>query len=493
MRTAALLTIAALSAGALLAAPLPPEAGKPLYERHCLLCHGEKGQGDGKAAVYLYPKPRDFTRGLFKIRTTPTGSLPTDRDLFDTLGRGMAGTAMPAFSQLEDQERWALVAYLKTLVEAYEYRQPEPPVTVGPAPPKTSKTLALGQQVYRKMECFKCHGEGGRGDGPSAAELTDDWEIPIRVRDFTDGTYKGGPSDRDLYLRFTTGMTGSPMPAYSDDKMSPAERWALVHYVQSLRRRDRPAITPPRDGLVVAARVASEPPLDPFDAAWKQALGAEIPMNPLWHRPESLSSVMLRALHGPKQIAFLLEWRDASLEAGSDRTEAFRDAAAIQFGLDQALTFVGMGHPQGPTNIWHWKSDWQAKLALEVAYPARHVDFLPFGEGLRAGREAGNAFSAAAHASPVEDLAAIGFGTLEPRADQAVEGQGLWSDGAWHVVLRRSLKSAGKGSVEFAPGATVPFALACWDGAQADRDGQKVVSTWHRLRLGAPGPAARGR
>lgn len=464
----------------------PPEKGKPLYALHCLQCHGERGLGDGPAAIYLYPKPRDFTRGLFKIRTTPSGSLPTDQDLYDTIGRGMPGSAMPGFSQLTSQDRWALVSYLKTLVEAYQYRQPEPPVRMGPAPRKTAATLALGKEMYQKMECSQCHGETGQGDGPAAAALTDDWEIPIKVRDLTDGTYKGGPTDRDLYLRFTTGMTGSPMPAYSNDKMTAAERWALVQFVQSLRRPDRPLVVPPANGVVLAGFTTGALPSDPMDAAWKRATPADLPMNPLWERTEALSHVTLRALHNDSEIAFLLEWRDPHPNASFDKTEEFRDAIAIQFGLggEKALTFLGMGHPQGATNIWHWKSDWQAQLTRAAnPYPATHSDHYPFGEGFLSGRMANNASSAAGHQSPVENLAAIGFGTLTPQPEQVVQGQGMWSDGKWHVVLRRGLRGTGKNDVSFAPTAVVPFAVALWDGAQGDRNGRKMVSYWYRLRL----------
>lgn len=464
----------------------PPEQGKPVYELHCLQCHGERGLGDGPAAVYLYPKPRDFTRGLFKIRTTPSGSLPTDQDLYDTIGRGMPGSAMPGFSQLTSPDRWALVSYMKTLVEAYQYRKPESPVRVGPAPPRTAATLAMGKEMYREMECFACHGDAGLGDGAAATALTDDWEIPIQVRNFTDGTYKGGSTDRDLYLRFTTGMTGSPMPAYSDDKMTAAERWALVHYVQSLRRPDRPLIVPPANGVIKAVRMSRMLPANPLDATWKQATPADLPLNPLWQRAETVSYVTLRALYNADEIAFQLEWHDARPDASSNRAEEFRDAVALQFGLggENALTFVGMGHQQGPTNIWQWKSDWQAQLAeAATPYPAIHSDHYPFGEGFLSGRMANNAFSAAERQSPVEDLSAIGFGTLVPRSEQMVKGQGLWNDGKWHVVLRRSLKGSGKNSVNFAPGEVVPFALAAWDGAQGDRNGRKMVSYWYQLKL----------
>ena len=52
-------------------------AGKAVYERKCIGCHGEKGDGKGPAAELLLPKPRDFTKGLYKIRST-ANKTPTD-------------------------------------------------------------------------------------------------------------------------------------------------------------------------------------------------------------------------------------------------------------------------------------------------------------------------------------------------------------------------------------------------------------------------------
>ena len=68
--------------------------GRSLYQAQCASCHGDKGDARGPLAAKLRPVPTDFTRGVFKIRSTPTGSLPTDRDLFRTLTRGLHGTAM---------------------------------------------------------------------------------------------------------------------------------------------------------------------------------------------------------------------------------------------------------------------------------------------------------------------------------------------------------------------------------------------------------------
>ncbi len=63
--------------------------GAPIYKRFCIGCHGELGDGEGENAQWIDPKPRNFTIAIFRCRSTPTGTLPTDSDLYDTIGRGM--------------------------------------------------------------------------------------------------------------------------------------------------------------------------------------------------------------------------------------------------------------------------------------------------------------------------------------------------------------------------------------------------------------------
>ena len=68
--------------------------GKAVYEKHCVECHGTSGRGDGPSATFLVPRPRDFTTGKYKIRTTETGSVPSDDDLIASIQRGLYGTAI---------------------------------------------------------------------------------------------------------------------------------------------------------------------------------------------------------------------------------------------------------------------------------------------------------------------------------------------------------------------------------------------------------------
>jgi len=206
--------------------------GKAVYEARCVGCHGVRGDGNGPAATFLFPRPRDFTVGVFKFRTTPSGSLPTDGDLFRTVTRGVRWTAMPTWHELPDKDRLAVVAYIKTFSPRWREEKPEPPVTIGPPPRATRELLARGKELFVRAKCWECHGHEGRGDGPSAPQLKDDFDLPIRPTDFTRGQFKGGSNVVDIYRTMTVGLDGTPMPSFADS-MTDEERWAISYYVLS--------------------------------------------------------------------------------------------------------------------------------------------------------------------------------------------------------------------------------------------------------------------
>ena len=206
--------------------------GKEEFEEHCIGCHGVKGDGNGLAATFLFPRPRDFTIGVFKFRSTPSGSLPTDGDLFRTITRGVRWTAMPTWHELPDKDRFAVITYIKTLSPRWKEEKPEPPVVLPPPPPATPELLARGKELYVKAKCWECHGDTGRGDGPSADQLKDDLKFPIRPADFTKGQFKGGSHVDDIYRTMTLGLDGTPMPSFADS-MSNEERWAISYFVLS--------------------------------------------------------------------------------------------------------------------------------------------------------------------------------------------------------------------------------------------------------------------
>ncbi len=220
------------------------ELGKKLYEERCLVCHGDKGDGKGLAGVFRREEKngrvieifsRDFTVGVFKFRTTPTGCLPTDEDLVTTISHGIKRSFMPSYKDiLSDQEREDVKEYLMTFSERWEEEDPCDPITVKmPKWVGSPASVAKGEKVYKEMKCWECHGYQGVGDGPKANELKDDMGKQILPFDFTSGALKRGSSPENIYITFTTGLDGTGMPAYED---SPPEedRWHLVSFTLKL-------------------------------------------------------------------------------------------------------------------------------------------------------------------------------------------------------------------------------------------------------------------
>ena len=228
----------------------PTPAGKKIFDDHCAKCHGPAGKGDGPEAKKLGFHPRDFTLGAFKCRCTISGKPPTDEDLHRTISAGMPGTPMVPVPELSKAERDAVIEYVKALSHAFASASPT--CDVVPEPPEPTATMVEdGRQLYEKMQCAKCHGPAGRGDGPSARTLVDDWGQPIKPYNFVAlKKFKCGNDDRDLFRTLMTGMTGSPMPSFAEalafdtaslpeaEKRRAIDRraWSVVAYLRSLAR-----------------------------------------------------------------------------------------------------------------------------------------------------------------------------------------------------------------------------------------------------------------
>jgi len=215
------------------------DAGKALYYRYCWGSHGARGNGDGENAPYLNILPRNFVAGTFKCRSTPTGTLPLDQDLYNSIERGFNFTNMPSWIALTVEERADLVAFIKTFSPRWKTEKPGDPIQIPAEPALTIGSIQHGKELFQKLECWKCHGNEGRGDGPSASTLTDSNDQPIRPYNFTsDNRSKCGKTNKDLYKIFMTGLDGTPMPSFAD-VIKPEDAWDLVHFLRTLQYNNK--------------------------------------------------------------------------------------------------------------------------------------------------------------------------------------------------------------------------------------------------------------
>ena len=497
--------------------------GALLYERYCVACHGVAGDGNGPAAYLLFPKPRNFQRGEFKLRSTRQGSPPTDADLVRTVTEGIPGTSMFAFGDLLSGDQvGALVAHVKSLSPALAGASPasEDQLLSIAAPPEPSAQLvAIGRQTYADFRCAQCHGPEGRGDGPSAPELRDSEGNPFPAADFTYGIYKSGGNPEGLYRVFLTGMAGTPMPSYESAFTSDDQAWGLVYYLFSLAD-ERPPTRSDRGPLVAAVFATPDPLADPWASAWDRLEPHRVVLRPLWFRNDFTPTAQIRAgIHGDR-LALMVEWRDASHDAAALATEGFSDGAALQLGLADPPPFVGMGAAGrgNQVEVWYWRAERQAVydgtgLAdVPDAHPDMFVDGYPFAgprpddptsavgdvaaeptAPFAPGRDVGNPVSDPALMNrPVHSLASTGFGSLTSRSADAMRAAGIgsWRDGTYRVVFAAPRQPADPQLEADLREGPVPLAVAIWDGGAGDRNGTKLVSQWLRLTIPAAAAAS---
>ena len=217
--------------------------GKEIYTSQCSGCHGLNGDGRGTLALNWLPRPRDFTYGSFRYRSAPTGSLPTDEDLFQTVTKGLPGGGMPAFEAiLSEQDRRDTVAYIKQFSPRFATGSTAKPTVVPDLPEVTLQRLARGLSLYADSGCPSCHGAEGRGDGRSGQDLKTSEGDPIAPRDLTHKwSFRGGYTPQDIYKRIANGMDGSSMAAYGE-VLEPDQIWDVVFYVLSLSPDQRPRV-----------------------------------------------------------------------------------------------------------------------------------------------------------------------------------------------------------------------------------------------------------
>jgi mono/diheme cytochrome c family protein len=227
------------------------DVGKKVYEIRCLICHGPKGDGKGLVGAIrrieengqvMEIHPRDFSGGVFKFRTTLTGCLPTDKDLMNTIENGIKRSFMPSHKHIPLEEREAVKEHIKTFSVRWkekEYEEEYCDESIKVKKPEWVGTLASvekGKKEYERMKCWECHGHEGRGDGPKSQKLKDEKGYKILPFNFTTTQLKRGSSPENIYLTFSTGLDGSPMPSYEESLPEDEDRWHLVSYTLELMK-----------------------------------------------------------------------------------------------------------------------------------------------------------------------------------------------------------------------------------------------------------------
>ncbi len=472
--------------------------GRNIYMHMCVFCHGVDGNGGGLAVEYLYPWPRDFREGIFKFRTTPTGTLPRDEDLYRTIINGIPGTSMPAWKDaLSPQDTWALIHHIKNFSPRFKSEPQGEKIEVGDPLASTPALVARGKELFNELKCIRCHGESLKGDGELAESLMDAWRHAVFVHDITNPhSFKSGHKPEDLFRTITAGLDGTPMGSYVH--VPEEDRWALVHYIRSKSVKEFKQGEFETD--IYSFPVGFELDTDPFSPIWEGVASTSLVLRPLSARRDAVEFVNVASVNNGEQLAIRIQWEDPTHNAFSElRSDTFRDGVAVQFALGAVTLhthghnepFFGMGNRNKPVNIWHWKAGLEEALEaeddLEYAGGGVDMDALIYGDIIA---EAFSRVSATGN-NPVEELNAEGFGTVTPQPpeNQNVEGTGEWKDGVWTVVFLRDMPKTGKWDVDFAQRIDPALmAFAVWDGVKEDRNGRKVISVWQRFTVKKPTP-----
>jgi mono/diheme cytochrome c family protein len=509
--------------------------GKVLYDKFCSQCHGVDGDGRGIALPFVRPQPRDFTSGKYKIRQTPNGQLPLHQDLVNLIRKGMPYTTMPAWPRFSDAEVDDIVYYLKTFNEQFADPEAIPQAfPIGSAPAATPDSLKRGREIYEAQGCKQCHGDLGRGDGPSAPTLTDSFGFYLPSADLTKRwTFRGGASTKDIYRTFSTGLNGTPMPSYAE-AVSDEDRWNLANYVASLS----PAMEPPYGNLVQVDCIESIDVEDP-EATFATAKAEMFPIigqivEPGRNFAPFVTAVTVDAVYDQSDIAIRVRWNDmradtsgtndptiavgrfdseawladhpAGASAGGEDEDPFGDDGGDPFASfeeeEETDPFADVevsdedfwGEEEDDSASSAGASEWSDSVAIQI--PSRlptgiEKPYFIFGDS----SNSVDLWFADLGAGNVTEY--LGKGSSNMTAAESTDVEATWSynEGEWSVVFKRPRIS--EDSVNFAEEITLPLAVSVWDGFNEERGTKRGLTQWMFLYLepeteiSATGPVVR--
>ena len=486
------------------------EAGKKVYFKRCVWCHGVEGVGDGPSHDRLFTKPRNFTQGTFKIRWTDSGELPRDQDLINTVTHGLPGSAMPSWAGiLSKDEIEAVVQFVKSLVQDREFSDEDETMLdtvteLGPNPWGATgpyyqgipqEAIDEGKKIMVANKCFECHGGEGRGDGNPTME--DDWGFPILAANWQHcWNFRG--SRRNHYDPFnvaravSTGLNGTPMPNFKD-KINIEDRWKLAAFVNSLcprKKIDKLTNKPIPDFLIsvkytdgeIASKISDPmwqaPDHDPkiIERSEEQennprknyiALSGQITFGERNFKPKADNLWVSARWNKDQGIYYLVEYDNRFLSTDAEYPEAvaIQWPAKLQDLFGAEKPYFIFGDSKKPVDLW------KASL-MPKDYSATNA---PKEEGYQLD-------------VTVEELNGNGYNALNPKETEPTVKvvDAIFHQGRVKVMFQRALTTDGDMDVQIPAEEFIPVAFMQWSGWDKEIDEHMAVSTWYYTILEPP-------
>jgi mono/diheme cytochrome c family protein len=412
---------------------------------------------------------------------------------------------MPAWPNFSESEVSDLAYFLTTFSPDFSNPERIPqPISLPSAPKSSKQTIEAGQKLYIDTGCVKCHGTVGRGDGPSAPTLKDDWGHPIRPADLSQNwTFRGGSSREDIFRTMSTGLNGTPMPSFAD-ALTVEQRWAITDYIFSLSPPNGPAYT----NLVIAKHVPNQIDLTKGTASFASAPVSRLPiigqiMEPVREFHPPATNVMVQAIYDADSIALLVRWHDMSAEksgkngptlavpaeeeeepaATASEGDAGAASSANPFG-DQLAAPSGQ-KPANPQNPFEEPaqdavppSEFSDAVAVQIPSQVPATARKPYFILGDAQDAVDLWFFDLASQNPVQ-FTGKGSASITPSDKADVTGAASYDQGEWSVVFKRPLHPAS--GAAFTQGQFLPVAFSVWDGFSRERGNRRGLSLWYSL------------
>jgi len=528
--------------------PLPPkpsaeqiEAGKRVYFTKCVWCHGVEGAGDGPGAVRLWPRPRNFTGGTFKIRHTASGQLPLiDVDLLQTVTHGLPGSAMPSWEGiLTEQQRKDVLAFVTSeLVEFRSWQDEEfeelfvlQMDKIKPVP-RSPESIKRGSELVVEKKCIECHGLEGRGDG-NAFNLKDDWGFSIQPADWHKcWNFRGSRQDpynvNNIFRTFSTGVNGTPMPSFADTT-SVEDRWHIANYVNSLCERkieieaDKGEVTDeiatalntaeplpidpltdkPKSNFVIPSKfVEGELPTDEHHVAWKTAPRRWVAMGgQITHKPRNfvnrVDDMWVQSVYNDEHILFMFRWNDRTKSIQEGEVDWYHEEVNLaDYGVEEQPPNGSLfaDEPFHPESIAAKQNNYEVyNDGVAFQFPRKWQELpAPMKPRYLWGDEK---FAVDITKWTADDRLFVYEGKgwnkdlLELFFTEEVETvKAEWADGRWTVIIKRPLKGDYEEVAWLEKGKYIPMVFFAWDGHNGDVGRKMAVSAFYYLVMEPPIP-----